>query len=55
MDLSKAFDTINYDLLITKFHAYKFANKSLSLIKNLQTVDREQKSIRALVVGRSCF
>ena len=33
MNLSKTFDTINYDLLLAKLHAYGFTNKSLSLIK----------------------
>ena len=32
MDLSKAFHTINYDLLIAKFHAYGFSNDSLKLL-----------------------
>ena len=32
MDLSKAFDTINYDLLIAKLHAYGFGKKALDLV-----------------------
>ena len=34
MDLSKAFDTIKYDLLLAKLHAYGFSKKALKLIHN---------------------
>ena len=37
MDLSKAFDTLNHDLLITKLHAYGFSEESLKLIKSYLT------------------
>ena len=33
MDLSKAFDTLNHELLILKFSAYGFNNESLKFIK----------------------
>ena len=33
MDLSKAFYTINHDLLTTKLHAYRFSKEPLKLIK----------------------
>ena len=34
MDLSKAFDTINHELMIAKLHAYGFKNKSLKIIQS---------------------
>ena len=32
IDLSKAFDTINYDLLIVKLHAYNFGKNTFNLV-----------------------
>ena len=43
MDLSKAFDTLNHDLLIAKLHAYGFDNDSLRLVKSYLT-DRWQRT-----------
>ena len=37
MDLSKAFDTLNHDLIITKLHAYGFKIKTLKLLHNYLT------------------
>ena len=34
MDLSKAFDTIDYDLLLAKLHADGFDKQALSVIKS---------------------
>ena len=34
MDLSTAFDTINYDLLIAKIHAYGFDKNALDLVSS---------------------
>ena len=43
MDLSKAFDTINYELLIAKLHAYGIEKNSLKLIQSYLT-DRWQRT-----------
>ena len=37
MDLSKAFDTLNHDLLIAKLHAYGFDIKTLKLVHSYLT------------------
>ena len=41
MDLSKAFDTLNHNLLIAKLEAYGFERDSLSLMKSYLN-DRQQ-------------
>ena len=38
-------DTINYDLLLAKLHAYGFTNKSLSLIKSYLTNLRQRTKV----------
>ena len=43
MDLSKAFDTLNHDLLIAKLYAYGFDKNALRLIKSYLT-DRWQRT-----------
>ena len=43
MDLSKAFDTLNHDLLIAKLHTYGFDKDSLKLLKSYLS-DRWQRT-----------
>ena len=43
MDLSKAFDTLDHDLLIAKLHAYGFDKTSLRLLKSYLS-DRWQRT-----------
>ena len=42
MDLSKAFDTINHELLIAKLHAYGFEKSALSIVNDYLS-DRWQR------------
>ena len=42
MDLSKAFDTINHELLIAKLHAYGFEKSALSIVNDYLS-DRYQR------------
>ena len=43
MDLSKAFDTLDHDLLIAKLHVYGFGKEALRLIKSYLS-DRRQRT-----------
>ena len=40
MDLSKAFDTINHDLLLTELKAYRFSENALKLMRNYLKGDK---------------
>ena len=50
MVLSKAFDTLNYDLLIAKLHPYGFSEESLKLTKSSQT-NRWQRKVVNISFG----
>ena len=43
MDLSKAFDTINHELLIAKLHAYVFSKQALKILFSYMS-DRWQRT-----------
>ena len=47
MDLSKAFDTLNHDLLIAKLHGYGFSEESLQLIKSYLTNRWQRTKVNA--------
>ena len=47
MDLSKAFTTLNHDLLIAKLHAYGFSEESLQLIKSYLTNRWQRTKVNA--------
>ena len=47
MNLSKAFDTFNHELLIAKLYTYGFLEESLQLIKSYL---KGQSSMRVLAI-----
>ena len=49
MDLSKAFDTLNHDLLIAKLHAYGFDKSALKLIKSYLTNTCQRTKVNSSV------
>ena len=54
MNLSKAFDTLNHDLLIAKLHAYGFQHDALKLLYSyLSKRWAEPKLTHLLVHGRN--
>ena len=43
LDLKKAFDTVNYEILLSKFEQYGLGKKAVALLRNYLT-DRTQRS-----------
>ena len=42
LDLKKAFDTVNHEILLSKFERYGFGKKAVEILRNYLT-DRTQK------------
>ena len=53
--LSKAFDTLNHDLVIVKLNAYGFSKESLQLIKSYLTNRWQRTKVSVLVIGRNFY
>ena len=49
MDLSKAFDAINHDLMLAKLKAYGFSTNALNLMHSYLTENKKFKLITNLV------
>ena len=44
LDLKKAFDTVNHEILLSKFERYGFGKKAVALLRNYLT-DRTQRCL----------
>ena len=52
MYLTKAFDTINHQLLLAKLHAYGFSKQALAIICSYLSDRKQRINIMFLVLGR---